>query len=154
MTVTEIDKTPINLKWAQRKMSEFLPPTKKDEGWIPQLIKTLWEFSNTYLEAEEITAGRIHFDAEASYDQLAKDMRCNRATAKWRCEQLHERYPLVLDWNRGKYSCHFKIRLERGMGVPIDTRPGIKRSLEEINALLGNPEALAAYMEDFKDEED
>mgnify|MGYP001312408963 CR=1 FL=1 len=114
-----MDKTPLNMKWALRKMVEFLPPTGPDESWIPQLVQTLWTFSNVFLEAEEIDAGRIHFDAEASYGQLAEAMRCDRETAKWRCQQLRNRYPGVFDWKRGKYSCKFQVRLESGNRLPI-----------------------------------
>lgn len=148
----DIDKTPLNMKWALRKMSEFLPPTKDDESWIPHLIWTLWTYSNVWLEKEEVDAGRIHFDAEASYPQLADTMHCAYQTAKWRCEQMQKRYPLIFKQQRSKYSNEFEIRLEAGMVATVSSLAGFDETGAPI--LSKDPEAIAAYQKRFEGDEE
>jgi hypothetical protein len=131
--------TPINPKAAMRKLAELLPPLKRDEGWIPQLVQNIFLFSNTFLVAEVVERGIIDFEAEASYDQLATVMGCARVTAEWRVKELAKRHPGVLTHKRGRYSNHFLVKLRNSggtRGIPGEESSHITEPIESHNEIL------------------
>lgn len=108
----------VNPKLILRKLSEFLPPQQEDdESWVAQTVQALWAYSTDFITKEELAAGRIEFKADASYSQLGETMRCSRNTAKWRCEQLRDRYQIV-HWKRTKYGCDFTLCLQSANPLP------------------------------------
>ncbi len=112
----------VNPKMLLRKMSEFLPPPQTDdESWVVSTIHALWAFSDGFIEADALEAGRIEFEATASYGQLAGVMRCAEETAKWRCKQVRDRFG-VISWKRTKYGIAAKVNLQSGHPLPVSSQ--------------------------------
>src|ERR1035437_497718 len=85
----------LNPKLVVRRINQFLPKLGKRDGYVLITIQSLWNHSNGFLLAEDLDVGHVHFTVNVSYGQLAQDMCCSWAAAKWRVEQLRDKWKLL-----------------------------------------------------------
>jgi hypothetical protein len=76
------------------------------EEWVRSTAAALWAYSNDFIEKDDIANGTVGFSGSASYSQLAKFMGTAESTAKWRMNQMRDRYELT-EWERMKFGINF-----------------------------------------------
>ena len=102
------EREPVHFGYLSRRLMECLPDVGFREDFIAPTIQALYAHSNTYFEKEDLQAGKIHFTGTASYNQLARHMKCDRETAKDRCEMVRDRWG-ILSWKRTKYGISYTV---------------------------------------------
>src|SRR5579864_6168328 len=92
----------VNPKRLLRQILKSLPA----EAWVRSTVAALWTFCNDFIEEEDIANGTVAFSGTVSYSQLAEVLGIGESTAKWRINQLREKYELV-EWERTKFGIKF-----------------------------------------------
>jgi len=92
----------VNPKRLLRDILKSLPM----EEYVHSTVAALWMFSNNYIEKDDIANGTVSFSGSISYSQLAEVLAIGDSTAKWRMNQLREKFQLV-EWERTKFGIKF-----------------------------------------------
>src|SRR5208283_5256995 len=88
----------VNPKRLLRLILKSLPA----EQWVRSTVAALWTFCNDFIEEEDIANGTVVFSGSVSYSQLAELLAIGESTAKWRINQLRDKYELI-EWERTKF---------------------------------------------------
>lgn len=92
----------VNPKRLLRDIMKSLPA----EEYVRSTVVALWTFCNDYIEKDDIANGAVSFSGSVSYSQLAEVLAIGESTAKWRMNQLREKFQLV-EWERTKFGIKF-----------------------------------------------
>ena len=92
----------VNPKWLLRQIMKALPA----EDYVRATVVALWMFCNDYIEKDDIANGTVSFSGSVSYSQLAEVLAIGESTAKWRMNQLRDKFQLV-EWERTKFGIKF-----------------------------------------------
>jgi len=92
----------VNPKRLLRLILKSLPA----EQWVRSTVAALWTFCNDFIEEEDIANGTVVFSGSVSYSQLAELLAIGESTAKWRINQLRDKYELI-EWERTKFGIKF-----------------------------------------------
>jgi len=111
---------PVNPKRLLRQIMKSLPA----EAWIRSTVTALWTHCNDFIEEEDIANGAVGFSGSVSYSQLAALLAIGESTAKWRMNQLRDKYELV-EWERTNYGIKFTFGVHLS---PDGTPPSAKRT--------------------------
>lgn len=101
----------VNPKRLLRDIMKSLPA----EDYVRSTVAALWMFCSDYIEKDNIANGTVNFSGSVSYSQLAEVLAIGESTAKWRMNQLRDKYQLV-EWERTNYGIKFTF------GVSTETR--------------------------------
>jgi hypothetical protein len=110
-----------NPKRLLREIMKSLPA----EEYVRSTVAALWMFCNDYIEKDDIANGTVSFSGTVSYSQLAGVLAIGESTAKWRMNQLRDKYELV-EWERTNYGIKFTFGVSLSAG---GERPLAKTSL-------------------------
>src|SRR6516164_4075285 len=133
----------VNPKWLLRQIMKALPA----EEYVRPTAAALWMFSNDYIEKDDIANGTVSFSGCVSYSQLAEVLAIGESTAKWRMNQLREKYQLV-EWERTKYGIKFTF----GAYLSADGELRSVQLAESLSALVfpGSTSTYEADMETLR----
>lgn len=91
-----------NPKWLLRQIMKSLPK----EAWVRSTVTALWTYCNDFIEKDDIANGTVRFSGLVAYSQLGEHLAIGESTAKWRMNQLRDKYQLV-EWERTKLGIKF-----------------------------------------------
>jgi len=111
----------VNPKQLLREIMKSLPA----EQYVRSTVAALWMFCNDYIEKDDIANGTVSFSGTVSYSQLAGVLAIGESTAKWRMNQLRDKYQLV-EWEHTRYGIKFMFGVSLSAG---GERPLAKTSL-------------------------
>lgn len=117
----------VNPKWLLRQIMKSLPA----EQYVRSTVATLWTFSNDYIEKDDIANGTVSFSGSVSYSQLAELLAIDGSTAKWRMNQLRDKYQLV-EWERTRFGIKFTF----GVFLSADGERRSAQVAESLSALV------------------
>jgi hypothetical protein len=117
----------VNPKWLLREIMKSLPA----EQYVRSTVAALWTFSNDYIQKDDIANGTVSFSGSVSYSQLAEVLATGESTAKWRINQLREKYELV-EWERTKFGIKFTF----GNYLSADAERRSVQVTESLSALV------------------
>jgi hypothetical protein len=92
----------VNPKRLLRQIMNSLPA----DAWVRSTVAALWTYCNDIIEEEDIANGTVGFSGSVAYSQLAALLAIGESTAKWRMNQLRDKYELV-EWERTKFGIKF-----------------------------------------------
>lgn len=131
----------INPKWLVRQIMKALPA----EEYVRSTVAALWTFSNGFIEKDDIASGTVSFSGSVSYSQLAEVLAIGESTAKWRMNQLRDKYQLV-EWERTKFGINFTFGVSlspngerHSAKFAATSRPGTYQSDTEAFRLPSTP---------------
>jgi hypothetical protein len=110
----------VNPKRLLRDIMKSLPA----EDYVRATVVALWMFCNDYIEKDDVANGTVTFSGSVSYSQLAALLAIGESTAKWRMNQLRDKYELV-EWERTNYGIEFTFGVHLS---PDGTPPSAKRT--------------------------
>ena len=100
------NREPLHPAYICRRLMECLPP--EADQVVAQTVIALFAFSGQYMMKPDLEAGRISFNGTVSYGQLGAFCRVHRDTAKWRCEEIRDRWHII-EWRRSQHGIRFKV---------------------------------------------
>jgi hypothetical protein len=111
----------VNPKRLLRQIMNSLPA----EAWVRSTVAALWTYCNDIIEEEDIANGTVGFSGSVAYSQLAELLAIGESTAKWRMNQLRDRYQLV-EWERTRFGIRFTfgVYLSADCACPSAKRAG------------------------------
>lgn len=101
----------VNPKRLLRQILKTLPT----EAWVRSTVVALWTFCDDFIEEEDIANGTVGFSGSVSYSQVAELLAIGESTAKWRMNQLRDKYELV-EWEPTKFGIKFTF----GVSISAD----------------------------------